>query len=242
MNSKRLDYFGFRLQPNYQEDAVIVMLTTGVLDSCSGDFKLFIAKSCVAEEETLAFDNNQSFKQTACIINRNRQTLRTIDATGAPIQCSRYFVSQFSQFLSDRGETIFQETLQPISSFEELIEVNEMATTKILQTLQGEVNSWIETKGVRYFNELTNLSNLTEEVGEVARLIGREYGEQSFKEGERPECVKTAIADELADVLFIVTCLANQLDIDLSEAFYRNIDKKNGRDGTRHFENSKLNT
>jgi NTP pyrophosphatase (non-canonical NTP hydrolase) len=109
-----------------------------------------------------------------------------------------------------------------------------------LLNLQQEVDHWINTTGVRYFSELTNLSNLIEEVGEVARLIGREYGEQSFKKGEKPECIKTAIADELSDVLFIVVCLANQLDINLDEAFAKNMDKKTNRDVSRHKNNSKL--
>ena len=109
-----------------------------------------------------------------------------------------------------------------------------------LQPLQQQVDDWVKTKGQRYFNELTNLSNLTEEVGEVARLIGRQYGEPSFKKGEEPSCVKTAIADELSDVLFIVICLANQMDINLTEAFELNMDKKTNRDGRRHLENEKL--
>lgn len=109
-----------------------------------------------------------------------------------------------------------------------------------LKIVQKVVDDWINTKGVRYFNELTNLSNLTEEVGELARLIGREYGEQSFKEDEKPACVKTAIADELSDVLFIVICLANQMDIDLESAFNKNMDKKCNRDSERHLKNDKL--
>ncbi|WP_220470400.1 nucleotide pyrophosphohydrolase [Colwellia sp. BRX8-9] len=107
--------------------------------------------------------------------------------------------------------------------------------------IQQQVDAWIEEIGKGYFNELTNLSNLSEEVGEVARLIGRAYGEQSFKKDEEPECIKTAIADELVDVLFIVVCLANQLDINLDDAFAKNMDKKTKRDITRHKNNSKLN-
>lgn len=109
-----------------------------------------------------------------------------------------------------------------------------------LASIQQEVDDWINTSGVRYFSELTNLSNLTEEVGEVARLMGREFGEQSFKNGEKPECVKTAIADELSDVLFIVACLANQMDINLDDAFSKNMVKKTQRDSQRHKNNSKL--
>ena len=109
-----------------------------------------------------------------------------------------------------------------------------------LSGIQQQVHEWICTVGVTYFDELTNLSNLIEEVGEVARLIGREYGQQSFKPGERPACVKTAIADELSDVMFILVCLANQIDIDLSEDFARHMDKKTRRDSDRHKSNSKL--
>ena len=109
-----------------------------------------------------------------------------------------------------------------------------------LKSVQTEVDDWIKKMGVRYFNELTNLSNLTEEVGELARLIGREYGEQNFKINEKPDCVKTAIADELSDVLFIVLCLANQMDIDLDSAFKKNMDKKRNRDSHRHLNNEKL--
>lgn len=111
---------------------------------------------------------------------------------------------------------------------------------KELNLIQGEVDNWIKTAGVRYFSELTNLSNLTEEVGEVARLIGREYGEQSFKHNENPDCVKTAIADELSDVLFVVICLANQMGIDLGDAFSKNMYKKRNRDSQRHLNNEKL--
>ncbi|MBC8386376.1 MAG: nucleotide pyrophosphohydrolase [Gammaproteobacteria bacterium] len=107
-----------------------------------------------------------------------------------------------------------------------------------LKSVQNEVDDWIKKFG--YFDEMTNLSNLTEEVGEVARLIGREYGQQSFKKGTKPANVKEAIADELTDVLFIVVCLANQMDIDLGESFNKNMEKKRNRDNTRHLENEKL--
>jgi NTP pyrophosphatase (non-canonical NTP hydrolase) len=109
-----------------------------------------------------------------------------------------------------------------------------------LRSIQTEVDDWIKSHGVDYFDEMTNLSNLTEEVGEVARLIGRVYGQQSFKEGTEPENVKDAIADELTDVLFIVVCLANQMDIDLGKAFSKNMDKKRTRDRERHLNNAKL--
>ncbi len=101
---------------------------------------------------------------------------------------------------------------------------------------QSQVDQWIQTIGVRYFNELTNLAQLVEEVGEVARILSRSHGEQSRKPGES----LGELSDELADVLFVVICLANQSGIDLSEAFARNLAKKTGRDRTRHQNNSKL--
>ena len=109
-----------------------------------------------------------------------------------------------------------------------------------LTSIQAEVDEWITTYAVRYFDEMTNLANLTEEVGEVARLISRVYGQQSFKKGTEPMNTKVAIADELTDVLFIVVCLANQMDIDLGDAFSKNMDKKRSRDGDRHINNEKL--
>ncbi len=101
---------------------------------------------------------------------------------------------------------------------------------------QQAVDEWINTTGVRYFNELTNMAILTEEVGEVARIISRKYGEQSFKAGEEGK----ELADELSDVLWVVLCLANQSGVNLTEALQNNFDKKNLRDGARHKNNSKL--
>ena len=101
---------------------------------------------------------------------------------------------------------------------------------------QELVDQWINTTGVRYFNELTNMAMLTEEVGEVARIIARKYGEQSFKESDKDK----ELADELADVLFVVICLANQTGVNLTEALQKNIDKKTKRDATRHINNDKL--
>lgn len=101
---------------------------------------------------------------------------------------------------------------------------------------QSIVDQWIKTVGVRYFNELTNMAMLTEEVGEVARIIARRYGEQSEKESDKGK----DLGDELADVLFVLICLANQTGVDLEEALRRNLDKKTNRDGTRHQENEKL--
>ena len=101
---------------------------------------------------------------------------------------------------------------------------------------QKMVDDWIKTIGVRYFDELTNMAILTEEVGEVARIIARKYGEQSEKKSEN----KSELSDELADVLFVIICLANQTGINLEEAFVKNINKKTVRDAQRHVENKKL--
>ncbi len=106
-----------------------------------------------------------------------------------------------------------------------------------LQELQDCVDRWIKEYGVRYFNELTNMAILTEEVGEVARIIARKYGEQSFKESDK----NNNLSDEIADVLWVLVCLANQTGIDLTEAMQRNIDKKTKRDALRHRQNEKIN-
>jgi NTP pyrophosphatase (non-canonical NTP hydrolase) len=105
-----------------------------------------------------------------------------------------------------------------------------------IEEAQKAVDTWIQTTGVRYFNELTNMAMLTEEVGEVARIIARQYGEQSFKPSDRDK----VLADELADVLFVVICLANQTGVNLTEALQRNLDKKTLRDADRHRNNEKL--
>lgn len=105
-----------------------------------------------------------------------------------------------------------------------------------LAEAQQRVDEWIKSYGVRYFNELTNMAILTEEVGEVARIISRRYGEQSEKSSDRDK----DLGDELADVLWVVMCLANQTGIDLTEALERNFEKKTERDATRHRENEKL--
>lgn len=101
---------------------------------------------------------------------------------------------------------------------------------------QKQVDGWIKTYGVRYFSELTNMVILTEEVGELARVIARTYGEQSFKKSDE----KANLADEMADVLWVLICLANQTGINLTEAFEKNMQKKTERDNTRHLENEKL--
>ena len=105
-----------------------------------------------------------------------------------------------------------------------------------LSEAQSLVDQWIKENGVRYFNELTNLAILTEEVGEVARLMSRKYGEQSFKESDKDK----DLGDELADVLFVLICIANQTGVDLTEAMKKNIDKKTKRDSDRHKKNDKL--
>ena len=107
---------------------------------------------------------------------------------------------------------------------------------KDLNVLQAEVDAWIKTVGVRYFSELTNMAMLSEEVGEVARIIARRYGEQSEKESDKAK----DLGDEMADVLFVLICLANQTGINLQEAFEKNMAKKTERDATRHLNNDKL--
>ena len=109
-----------------------------------------------------------------------------------------------------------------------------------LAEYQKEVDQWIQTYGVRYFGELTNMAILTEEVGVVARLISRIYGEQSFKETPSEADQKNMLADEMADVLWVLTCLANQTGIDLTEAIQRNMEKKTNRDKLRHIQNPKI--
>ncbi|CCH02603.1 MazG nucleotide pyrophosphohydrolase [Fibrella aestuarina BUZ 2] len=105
-----------------------------------------------------------------------------------------------------------------------------------LREAQDTVDQWIKTVGVRYFNELTNMAILTEEVGELARIMARRYGEQSEKESDK----NRDLGDEIADVLWVLICLANQTGIDLTEALAKNLDKKNIRDATRHLDNEKL--
>lgn len=106
-----------------------------------------------------------------------------------------------------------------------------------VRAYQAQVDRWVRTVGVRYFSELTNLAQLVEEVGEVARLLSRTCGDQSFKPGEAEDA---DLGDELADILFVVTCLANQTGIDLTAALARNLEKKTRRDENRHRENPKL--
>lgn len=105
-----------------------------------------------------------------------------------------------------------------------------------LKEAQQKVDEWINTTGVRYFNELTNMAILTEEVGELARLMARTYGEQSFKESDK----NRELGDEMADVLWVLICMANQTGVDLTAAFHKNIAKKTKRDKDRHKDNEKL--
>lgn len=104
-----------------------------------------------------------------------------------------------------------------------------------IREAQKMVDDWIKTYGVRYFSELTNMAVLTEEVGELARIMARKYGDQSFKEGEKHD-----LGDEMADVLWVLMCLANQTGVDLTEALKKNIEKKTSRDKNRHINNNKL--
>ncbi len=105
-----------------------------------------------------------------------------------------------------------------------------------IKNLQKKVDNWIKKHGVRYFNELTNMAQLTEEVGEVARIIARKYGEQSFKKSDE----KISLDDELSDVLFVLLCLANQTGVDLQKSFDKRLKQKAKRDHDRHHSNSKL--
>lgn len=105
-----------------------------------------------------------------------------------------------------------------------------------IKNAQQEVDKWIKEHGVRYFDELTNMAQLTEEVGEVARIIARRYGEQSEKESDKEK----DLGEELADVLFVVLCLANQTGVDLEKSFYKKLDIKTERDHDRHQQNEKL--
>lgn len=105
-----------------------------------------------------------------------------------------------------------------------------------LRSLQSTVDNWIKTYGVRYFNELTNMACLTEEVGELARVVARKFGEQSSKQTDLNVCLE----EEMADVLWVLVCMANQTGVDLTEAFKKNIEKKTNRDSQRHLDNFKL--
>lgn len=238
MNKLAEEYTIHRIKPEYQNKANILLATTGVLNSTSGMFTLGITH-CSVEPSINSLSNTQHFHYTASIINKDNTVVETFTSQGSPNQCFEYITFRFSEFLINNQEEIYLQQHEELT-LEEILSGNSTDTKSSLSAVQKEVDDWINTLGVRYFSELTNLSNLIEEVGEVARLIGREYGEQSFKTGERPICVKSAIADELSDVLFIVICLANQLDISLEDAFSKNMDKKTNRDTNRHKNNHKL--
>ena len=109
-----------------------------------------------------------------------------------------------------------------------------------IQEMQSQTDAWIQQYGVRYFHELTNVALLMEEVGEFARITARVYGEQSYQEGTKPDDPKEALADEMADILFVLTCLANQMQIDLEDAMTKNLAKKTSRDKDRHQQNPRL--
>ena len=111
-----------------------------------------------------------------------------------------------------------------------------MQSTMTISEAQEKIDNWISTTGVRYFSELTNMAMLTEEVGEVARIMARQYGDQSSKDADK----KKDLADELADVMWVLLCIANQTGIDMTVALEKNFEKKNIRDATRHKENEKL--
>lgn len=115
--------------------------------------------------------------------------------------------------------------------------MNNKTKLMTLKEIQNTVDNWIKQYGVRYFDEMTNMAILTEEVGEVARIISRRYGEQSEKDSDKEK----DLGDELADVLFVLTCIANQTEVDLEKAFAKNMEKKTSRDATRHKNNEKLN-
>ncbi|WP_198559799.1 nucleotide pyrophosphohydrolase [Colwellia sp. 12G3] len=239
------DYMLHRIKPEYQNKANILLATTGVLNSLSGKYTLAIT-NCTMKPVALSSMNHQHCLYKASVINQDDVVVDTFNCEGSPNQCFEYLAHRFEQLLTGHEDQIYLKQHAELTLDDILVtEICKPSQVSIdkqssLSVVQEEVDEWINNLGVRYFSELTNLSNLIEEVGEVARLIGREYGEQSFKKGEKPECIKTAIADELSDVLFIVVCLANQLGINLDEAFANNMDKKTKRDKSRHQNNDKL--
>ena len=233
------DYFCFRIPRDAQTNPVLLLATSGVLNASSHRFKLFIESVKTEQKKQLMFENAQGMKMVAQVISSDDELITRFNTMGSPAQCYTYFVSEFKTFLKKHNDSIYlkpheEPTLEEL--MEEITSENEQENT-CLYLVQQQVDKWIKSVGVDYFDEMTNLSNLIEETGEVARLIGREYGQQSFKPGERPACVKTAIADELSDVLFIAVCLANQMGIDLDSAFARNMNKKTSRDRDRHKNN-----
>jgi NTP pyrophosphatase (non-canonical NTP hydrolase) len=120
------------------------------------------------------------------------------------------------------------------------IDSTDMSNELSLNNIQKQVDLWIQTVGVKYFSELTNTVILMEEVGELARIMARKYGEQSWKDTESAMQEQDKMADEMADILWVLICLANQTGVNLTEAFEKNMDKKNRRDSSRHINNPKL--
>ncbi|TPH15870.1 nucleotide pyrophosphohydrolase [Litorilituus lipolyticus] len=230
------DYFLHRIKASYQKEANLLLATTGVLKSALGSYTLVITHCSTAP--TISSEINfQHCKYQALVVSQDNEIVKTLVCEGSPNQCFDYFVHQFENIISQECDVIYLH--QHDNLYPDDLDSGECRSSRLKQ-LQQEIDDWINTTGIRYFSELTNLSNLIEEVGELARLIGREFGEQSFKKGEQPKCIKAAISDELTDVLFIVICLANQLGINLDEAFNENMNKKNKRDRNRHVNNSKL--
>lgn len=123
-----------------------------------------------------------------------------------------------------------------VDSFAEIAVPESSSSSLSLRDAQDQVDAWIQDIGVRYFSELTNLAQLVEEVGELSRIISRKYGDQSFKASDEA----SSLEDEMADILFVLICLANQTGVDLTQAFRENIEKKTKRDATRHKNNPKL--
>lgn len=232
------DYFLHRIKPSFQKEANLLLATTGTLKSVLNTYTLVIT-NCSIKPKFSSSMNYQHYEYQASIVNQHGGLVKVLNCEGSPNQCFEHLAFQFEKVLIPLCDTTYLEEHNELFS-EELPEIENNDPTYRLTPLQQEVDQWINTLGVRYFSELTNLSNLIEEVGEVARLIGREYGEQSFKQGERPACIKSAIADELSDVLFIIVCLANQIGINLDDAFIHNMAKKTKRDIARHANNKKL--
>jgi NTP pyrophosphatase (non-canonical NTP hydrolase) len=146
---------------------------------------------------------------------------------------------RFNPFARDQRQAFVQAMTDIETRLERTDREEEPAPSLIdpnLSPLQARIDTWVNTYGVRYFNELTNTAVLMEEVGELARIMARRYGDQSFKTAEKTD----SLADELADVLFVLVCIANQTGVDLSEALRRNLEKKTRRDGERHKNNPKL--
>lgn len=237
------EYMLHRIKDAYQNEANLLLATTGVIKNSSKTHTLIITGSSFNTDNLSSEIILQHCVYQASVINLDNTVVEKLTCEGSPNQCYEYLVQQFEQVVLNQSDSVSGAQNVTPSNTEQVPSLIGLDSGFAgLNEVQQEVDEWINTLGVRYFSELTNLSNLIEEVGEVARLIGREYGEQSFKKGERPKCIKTAIADELADVLFIIVCLANQLNINLDEAFSENMDKKTNRDRKRHRSNSKLMT